>query len=473
MARYAAVLLAAAAITAIDTRLSVNAATVALTFLVSVLVVSAFWGLPFAVVFSVVAAAAFNYYFLPPLHSWVISELHNWVALAAFLFTAFVASNLAERARREATGATQRRLEVERLYALSQKLLTVENVPELMQAIPRFITGAFAVGGAALMTGDAVYRSDDRMACNLELLRKTMGASDVTLAADYAFVPVRSGASSAGALAICGDGLSPETLEAIGGLVGIAIERARAVDQVAHTRAMQENERLRSALLDSITHEFRTPLTAIKASVTGLIANLGDDPGREELLTIIDEEADRLNRLVGEAALMAQLDAGEVTLDVRPNSIQDAIDEAVSDLRSLLKNRSVGIEVADDLPQVNIDLPRVVEVLRHLVANAAKYSPAGTPIHISARVEGGEVVTRVQDSGRGIPPDEQALIFDKYYRGRDIHGVEGTGTGLAIARTLVEAHGGKIRVSSQPGRGSVFSFTLPAARIAAPEPRGR
>jgi two-component system sensor histidine kinase KdpD len=263
-----------------------------------------------------------------------------------------------------------------------------------------------------------------------------------------------------------GTGISRETTDAIGSLVGTAIERTRAVDELTATRAAQENERLRSALLDSVTHEFRTPLTSIKASVSGLLSDSElDEEQRKELLTIVQEETDRLNRLIGEAAEMAQLDAHVVVLDLQRVTISEVVDSVVDELRGVLKGHTLEIVVPPDLPPVMADFERIREVLRHLIENAAKYSPAGTPIHISAEAQNGKVVTTVADRGPGIDALEQSLIFDKFYRGRrERYAAHGTGMGLAIAKVIVEAHGGVIGVVSQLGSGSVFSFTLPATK---------
>jgi two-component system sensor histidine kinase KdpD len=259
--------------------------------------------------------------------------------------------------------------------------------------------------------------------------------------------------------------VSHETAEAIGSLVGTAIERTRAIEELTATRAAQENERLRSALLDSVTHEFRTPLTSIKATISGLLEGVGlDEEQRKELLTVANEETDRLNRLVGEAAEMAQLDAQVVDLDRRPQAISEIVESVMEDLRAVLKQHPVELQFPDSLPRVMADFERIREVVRHLVENAAKYSPGGSPIHISAEVQDGQVTTSVADRGPGIDTLEQCLIFDKFYRGRtQRYTAQGTGMGLAIAKVIVEAHGGTISVVSQLGHGSVFSFSLPIA----------
>jgi two-component system sensor histidine kinase KdpD len=235
------------------------------------------------------------------------------------------------------------------------------------------------------------------------------------------------------------------------------------VETLTRNEASRESEKLRSALLDSVTHEFRTPLTAIKLAVTTLLAS---DPvtaeARQELLTVINEESDRLNRLVGEAAEMAQLDAQQVELRRESHPVRAVIEAALERAKQMLAGRDVKLQLPEKLPPVGVDLERIAEVLVQLLENAAKYSPAETPITITAEPAGKMVSISVADRGPGIDDMEQSLIFEKFYRGRDQrYRIQGTGMGLAIAKAIVEAHGGTIGVTSQPGSGSVFSFTVP------------
>jgi two-component system sensor histidine kinase KdpD len=463
--RYALVVAAIGLITAVGFKLHVNHTTVALMFLVTVLLTSAYWGLRYAVVMAVGASAAFNFFFLPPIGTFTIADPQNWVALFAFLVTALVASNLAERARREAEGAKQRRREVERLFSLSQRLLASENVLELLNALPLYVKETFSVGSVAVMAADppTVYRSSPDARFEESVLRSTLLRGEPITQAGVSYVPLRLGMRTMGALGVTGDELSRETLDALGSLAGLAIERARALDALSKNRAEQEHERLRTALLDSVTHEFRTPLTSIKASITTLLSGAGlDDQGRRELLTVIDEETDRLNRLVGEAAEMAQLDAGIFKLDLQPHSIGEALELALQDAKVSLENHPLEVVASATLPRVRMDVQRIGEVLMHLLENAGKYSESGIAIKVTSEVKGDRLVTSVADRGPGIDSFEQSLIFEKFYRGQhQRYTAPGTGMGLAIAKVIVEAHGGTIGVVSQLGSGSVFSFTLP------------
>ena len=448
-----------------------NQTTVALSLLLAILAVSAVWGMAVSVFMSVVAMLTFNYLFLPPVGNFTIADPQNWVALGAFLFTSIVGSQLSARIRKEADEAHGRRREIERLYKFSQKLLGEGNVIQLMNAIPNYIVETFEAGASELFLPqkDKFYRSGFGASHLDEERMKTAFLRDETaIEAEQSlyFIPVRLGVRAIGSLGISGAQLSRQTLDAVGSLVAIAIERARAVEQLSQTEAERQGERLKSALLDSITHDFRTPLTSMKAAVTSLLASgKANAEQRQELLSIINEECDRLNHLVEEAAEMARLEAGEIELHFAPTPIEEIIEEALTQMKSSLSGRTVQVRVNPGLPPVQADAQRTRDILVNLIDNANLYSPKEQPIVISAELTGEYVTTSVADRGPGIDDFEQGMIFDKFYRGKDQrYLVRGTGMGLPIAKAIVAAHKGTISVTSQLGHGSVFSFTLPVAR---------
>jgi len=415
--------------------------------------------------------SSFNYFFLPPVGTFTVTDPQNWVALLAFLLTSITGSQLSSRIRKEADEAHQRRREVERLYRFSRQLLGEGNVIQLMNAIPDYIVESFEAGAAELFLPqkDKFYRSGFGAAHLDEEKMKTAFLHDeVNLNAEQSeyFVPVRLGVRPIGSLGISGAQLSRQSLEAVGTLVAIAIERARAVEQLGQTEAERQGERLKSALLDSITHDFRTPLTSMKASVSSLLSGTNSDSAQtRELLTIIDEECDRLNHLVEEAGEMAKLEAGELTLDLAPVPVEEIIQAALAHCKGTLAGRPVELRLSPNLPVVRADLERAKEALVQLIDNANLYSPADQPITITAELTGDTVTTSVSDRGPGIDDFEQTMIFDKFYRGKDQrYLVRGTGMGLPIAKAIVAAQQGNMSVTSQLGHGSVFSFTLPVDR---------
>ena len=472
LARYAASLAAVSIITIFYTQTHrFNVTTVAFTYLLAILGISALWGLSVSVFMSVVATLAYNYYFLPPIHTFTIADPQNWVALVAFLATSVLASDLATRARNQAAEANRRRREVERLYGFSQRLLSAGNPIELLNAIPRQIVEMFEVGAAALFLSEKqkIYRSGINIPqLDADHLKAIIAREDLQIDEEHSvcFAPLRLGVRILGSVGISGPVLSAQSLEALGSLIAVGIERAHAIEMVGKTEAAREGERLKSALLDAITHDFRTPLTSVKASVTSLLSDAKLDGGqRIELLNIINEECDRLNRLVGEAGEMARLEAGDVKLHLQPLRVADLITGALDVCKGVLGTRPIRIEMKNPDLQVRADMARAREVLVHLIENANLYSAADHPITISAEEKDDFVSFSVADQGPGIGDTELGLIFDKFYRGTDQrYRVQGTGMGLPIAKAIVEAHGGTIGVISQLGQGSVFSFTLPIAR---------
>jgi two-component system, OmpR family, sensor histidine kinase KdpD len=397
------------------------------------------------------------------------------VALFAFLVTSITGSQLSSRIRKEADEAHRRRHEVERLYRFSSQLLGEGNVIQLMNAIPDYIVQSFEAGAAVLFLPlkDKFYRSGYGAAhLDEQKLRATFVNDEMFIDAGHAeqFIPVRLGVRPIASLGITGARLSRQSLEAIGTLVAIAIERARAVEQLGQTEAERQGERLKSALLDAITHDFRTPLTSMKAAVTSLLSSPSSQPGAaesKELLTIIDEECDRLNHLVEEAAEMAKLEAGEVVLDVTTVDVREIIEGALENCRSALAGRQIDVRFEEYLPSVRADAQRTIQALAQLIDNANLYSPREAPITITAESIGDTVSMSVADRGPGIDEFEQTMIFDKFYRGKDQrYLVRGTGMGLPIAKAIVTAEHGTISVMSQVGHGSVFSIALPVARVA-------
>ena len=466
---YVIAALSVAGITLVGYRwLHFNSTTIALMFLLGVLGISAAWGFREAVLMSVAAAVALDYFFLPPIGAWTIADPQNWIALFAFLVTAVAVSELAARARRGARSAIERRQELERLYGFSQLLLSSDNPAELLNLIPRYIVESFGIRSAAisLSSRSDVYRSgptiDGLESRDLQLIC-LRGEPRIDAVHELAFMPLRMGMRVVGCMGVSGSMLSRQTLEAIGSLVAISVERAGAVEKLSRAEAARESEQLRSVLLDSVTHEFRSPLTAIKASVTSLLGSPNHLPEeRQELLTIINEESDRLNRLIGEAAEMAQLDANKVEFRFQSAPIGPVVEQALEELKQLLLHHPVDVRIPAGLPNARMDSAHIKEVLVHLIENAAKYSPAGAPIRITAEANDQGLTINIADRGPGIDDFEQSLVFEKFYRGRNQRvQVHGTGMGLAICKAIIEAHGGRLGLTSQLGHGSVFYFSLP------------
>src|SRR3984957_2233674 len=278
LARYAAALAAVLVITYFYAHTHrFNATTVAFTYLLAILGVSTIWGLGISVFMSLVATLTYNYYFLPPVGTFTIADPQNWVALVTFLATSVLASDLSTRARNQAAEANRRRPEVERLYKFSQRLLSAGNPIELLNAIPRQMVEIFEVGAAALFLIDKqkIYRSGMNLPqLDADVLKSIVAREDLQIDEERSvcFAPLRLGSRILGSVGISGPVLSRQSLEALGTLIAVAIEGAGALELVGGTEAPREGERLKSALLDAIAHDFRTPLTSMKAAVTSLLS---------------------------------------------------------------------------------------------------------------------------------------------------------------------------------------------------------
>ena len=473
--RYIVMAAAAVLVVAVYRRiLHVNQTTVALTFLVMVQLAAFSWGLVYSVVLSIACTLLYNYYFLPPIGSFTIADPQNWIALFSFLASAIVISRVSESERRQTVVTEARRSELERLYQFSNQLLMEENLHDVARNAPRVVASIFAFDAVVLYLteNDAAYSSDSRrVIVPLEQLRGAARLPDgprpkingVTL------VPLVLGMRARGSIAMSetkgktrNAAYSEGLYDAIGGLLAIALERATALERFSRVEAAREGERLRSALLDSVTHELRTPLTAIRAAATSLLSQPTlEESQRREMFVILDEESARLDRLIGQAVEMAQLDTDGIEVRLKPQRLQDVIDVALEDCHALLRGRPVLVDLPPAMPAIALDRELIRRVLRHLLENAARYSPAGSPIHISAGLDPGRLLVSIADQGQGIDATEQAYIFDKFYRGSRQRLLHGTGMGLAIVKAILRAVDGGIDVVSHRDQGATFTFWIP------------
>ena len=465
--RFADSVAAVLAVVTICKILEANATTAALSLLLAILGISTGWGLAEAMVASIVAVLGFNLEFLPPIGTLTIQDPQNWVALLAFLVTAVTASQLSVRARRRTAEAEARRLEMERLYALVQSMMLTGSARKTIREFVNRVVQVFGCGAAAFYygpSGEFVRSGPESKVVSDHQLQAEAEVDDISedAASGIAMAPVRLGGRPLGSMALIGSPPSGQMVRAIANLIAITIEKARALEDAGHAEAARQSEVLKSALLDSLAHDIKTPLTSIKAAVTSL---LGGAPGSDrELLTIINEEADRLNQLAAEVVEMARIEAGKLHLEKQPVEVSDLISGALSDLALRLKGRPLTLCVPATLPPAEADHEFAGQVVKQIVENALKYSPEGSPLEISAELKGGKIVIGVADRGPGIDENERSRLFDKFFRGRRHRfDTKGTGMGLAIAKGIVEAHGERIWVESEPGQGAVFYFSLAAS----------
>ncbi len=449
--------------------LHVNSSTAAFSYLLLVLALAARAGLAESITASVAGMLAYNYFFLPPIGTLTIADPENWVALVVFVTTAITASHLSATVRKRALQADAREHEMQRMYDFSRALMLKDPEGSVPHQASRKLAEVFGLSDvwfydavADTVTGPNHSNTPitpailQKVAQSGEVWQEGGGGAAIA-------VPVALGGQPFGSLAVSGPSApSMMALRSVAQVAAIALESARAQEIAARMYAARENEQLKSTLLDALAHEFKTPLTSIKAATTSLLPHPNLDPTTRELITIVDEEADRLNSLVSDSIELARLGSQPVTLNTSVHSLTELISAALGQLRLLVEDRSVSVEIDDSLPPVRADRKLMELVLRQLIENALRYSPPSSPVRIKGEQDRTWAVTRISNSGPGIRKSEQDAIFEKFYRSRDTRGrVAGTGLGLAIAREIIEAHGGRIWVTSDWGHGAEFSFSLP------------
>lgn len=446
----------------------VNQTTVALTYLVLVLFTASRWRLAYSVYLSILCTLLYNFFFLPPVGKLTIADPQNWVALGAFLSTSVLVSHISDRERRQAETSEARRREMQLLYSFSQQLLLQDELRGVARTTPSVLASVFGFRGVALYVRahDAVFYSDpdNHVFSTIDLKSWAETEEAVTSAGGIKLIPLRLGVHhDLGVLAVTDDEYDTRMYEAIGSLVSVALERAVALERTNRLEAARESEKLRSALIDSVTHDLRTPLTAIRVAATTLVSEEHLAEGeRLDLITVVDEESARLDRLIGQAVEMAQLDAETLRVEIADQSVRELIDLTLERMAYRLQHHPVQVYVPDALPDAPMDRTLIQRVLQHLIENAAKFSAPDRPITISAKTEVGRLMVTVEDGGLGIDPDDLPFIFEKYYRGKRQKGTStGTGMGLAIARAILKAHHGGIVVRSKPGHGAQFTFWIP------------
>lgn len=440
LAGLAAVVLSVAAITAVNYGLRELVPVVAtgIVYLLAVLLVSIRWGLALGVVTAIASAAAWNFFHIPPTGNFTISDGENWLALAIFLIVAAVTSTLASNATARATEAENRRREADLSAEMAQLLLGATDVDESLQLVGQRIAQAFDLSSVAV---EMSWRDSDQRLRALPLVVNGTRVGTVLVPRDVDEATL--------------DLLQDRVVPALETLVSAARRRGELEAQVIETKALRRANVVKTALLRSVSHDLRSPLTAITTAAGGLASETMSAEGRRELVSIVATEAARLSRLVDNLLDLSRLQGG----GAEPRRDWCSIDDVVRTALDTVSASDGGFEthIEADLPLVEADAAQLERALANVIENAVRHGD-GAPVTINVRCAGPQIGIRVTDQGPGIPRQELDRIFEPFH-GSGEHA--GTGLGLAIARGFVEANGGRIRAESLPGQGTSVTVQLP------------
>ncbi|HEY7206845.1 MAG TPA: ATP-binding protein [Gaiellaceae bacterium] len=417
-------------------------------YVFAVLPVAVVWGIRFALLVSVASMLAFNWFFLPPRHTFSLSDRENWFALAVYLVTAVVVSELAARSRRRSALAEQRERESALLADLATELVRGRDLEGQLEEIGSRSAEVLGVPTARIELGAAGRPPAAETPYQLEAAGRTVGRIYTPAVSESSLV-VRN-----------------RFLPALAALLAAAVERDELEREALEAEALRRSDLVKTALLRAVSHDLRSPLTGI-ATAIGALRNRTltlSESDRAELLETIDLESRRLGRLVGDLLDLSRLEAGSAAPRPEVWSLDDLVREAIDALGA-----KQWVELVGETPLVHVDAAHVERVLANLIENALKFSPPGARVHVRITATRKEAIVRVVDQGSGLAENELERVFEPFYR-REGDSRSGAGLGLAIARGFAEANGGRLWAESRPGQGATFALALPIAEVPAELP---
>lgn len=476
-----------ATLVALPLRPLIEPTNLVMLYLLAVVMTAIRLGRAPAILASFLSVVAFDLIFVPPFYTLVVSDAQYIITFAALFVVGVVISTLAARARRQVQLGQRREAHMAVLYELSRDLAGAANIGRVAQTVVQHVEESLDMRAVVLarqdderlelVHGSAGFKlNDEELTVARWALAHRTGAGYHTESftdAKGMYFPLSTAQQVVGVL-----GVGPVEGRDKGGLVtadqqrllesfasqaAIAIERSMLVEEARQAHLLQETEKLQTALLNSISHDLRTPL----ASITGTLSSLHDDAGvlneaaRKELIQNAYQEAERLNRLVANLLKMTQLESGALRISKQMHDLEDVIGVVLGQLGRRLHNRKVHVDIAEGLPLARMDFVLMTQVFVNLLENAHKYSAAGRALHIRAHANEESLVVEVMDRGPGIPDSEKDRVFEKFYRRTGFDDVSGTGLGLSISRGIVEAHGGRVWIEDREGGGSIVLVSLP------------
>ncbi len=488
--RYAWSLALVAVTTAISVPIHrvISPANLVMLYLAAVVVAAIYLGRGPAILASALGVLAFDFFLIEPRLTLTVADTEYIFTFIGLFTVSLVISTLAARSREQAESARRREVQTVALYELSRDLATTSEVDDILQVVIRHVGETFGRTAAILLPAGTSLQpralspgfvlDENGLAVAAWSFKQGQPAgrgTDTLSAAAVRCIPLKTARGVIGVLGVKpvdpGSHLLPEQrrlLEAFASQAALAIERAELAEQARQARISQATEELQQALLNSISHDLRTPLVAITGTLSSLEEDGAclEDLAQRSLITMAREEAERLNRLVGNLLDMTRIEAGALRATAEPCDIQEVISAALDRLGSRLDRRPVTVEAPSLLAPMDFVL--MAQVLTNLLDNALKYSQPGSPIDVQARVTDGMMEISVLDRGLGVPKEDLGRIFDKFYRVQRPGGTSGTGLGLAICKGIVEAHRGRIWAQNRPGGGTIVTVALPCEPTGAP-----
>jgi two-component system sensor histidine kinase KdpD len=461
---------------------------VVMIYLLCVVITAILGGLGPSVLVAVLSVLAFDFFFVQPPYTFHAASVWDIFTFVALLVVGVTISYLTTRFRQQAQAARRRELETATLYALSRNLATTVEAETIIHAI---ISGAKEMFGhdVVIFLPDAQnkatlkpYRDNPNLPIDDKDIaaavwsfqhQKVVGQGTDTLPnAKARYLPLSTVRGTAGVMAFrmadTTNRLTTEEarlLESYADLAALAVERIELAEEARKVQILEATERLQTALLNSISHDLRTPLV----SIIGVLSSLQeegmalDDVAKKNLIQVASEEAERLNHLITNLVDMSRIEAGALRISKQTSDVQELIGVALEQLGGRSITRPIKMDLPAELPFVSVDIGLVVQVFVNILDNAFKYSPPDSPIEIKGRQVAQQIEIAVADRGIGIPPEDLLRVFDKFYRVQRADNVIGTGLGLSICKGIVEAHGGHIVAENRPGGGTIIKLTLPMA----------
>jgi two-component system sensor histidine kinase KdpD len=452
-------------LTLLSYRLHFNLSAATSVHLFLVVVIALRWGLFEASLVSILSVACLDYFFTQPLFQFYITDSHDWIALLVFEATALVVSSLSDRVSHHARELEWRQAQQQKLYELSQHILLLNREAAVDQQLVDLIRSSLRVKGVALWnayemhqckSGDCDFSNDEvRAAYFLE-------TNDDDLSTGVSRRVLRLGTRPIGSLFVCGHSLDSASINAASSLAAVAIERARSFSTEASAEAAKQSEQLRSAILDGLAHAFKSPLTTIRASSSGLLAMNTLSGTEEKLVGLIDRHAGHLSDLANHLLLTAKLDSGDLKVKREQVDVARLIQRTIAESSQELDGHSIDFQVSSVHDVVYADGKLLQMALFQVLDNAAKYSRPNSQVVIAVREEEAELVIRVKNEGSFIPDGEKEKVFQRFYRcSGSVKTISGTGIGLSVVRRIAEAHRGRTWVESDQVNGTTFAIALP------------